>query len=264
MNALDQMLPQLKSLRLSGILDTIEVRNLQAIEQKLSYYEFLALVLSDEHERRENKKLAQRLRKANFKDNRTLETYRFEVPNLQINPTHVFDLGTCLFIDERVNVLIVGPTGVGKSHIADAIGHKACLRGFEVLRYTFAKMLAQLKAGRADGTYERRLQNLLRPDLLILDDFGLKGLQSPADEDFYELVSERYERGSILITSNLDFSEWGTVFPNPVLGAATVDRLRDQAHRVVIDGDSYRKPKPIPEPEPNGTRTTNPKPSRRS
>lgn len=107
--------------------------------------------------------------------------------------------------------------------------------------------MGQLRAARADGTYERKLTSLLRPDLLILDDFGLKPLQSPADEDFHDLVSERYQRGAIVLTSNLDFCEWGAVFPNHVLAAATIDRLRDQAHRVVIEGESFRRPKATPD-----------------
>lgn len=242
----DKFLPQLKALRMSGILDTLDVRIKQAIDQKLSHVEFLGLVLQDEYERRENKKLRSRLRKANFRGDRTLDNFKFDVPKLKVNRSQIFDLATCIFVEERVNVLIVGPTGVGKSHVAQALGHQACLRGFDVLTFDFNKLLGHLRAGRADGTYERRLQNLLRPDVLILDDFGLKPLSSPADEDFHTIVSERYERGSIVLTSNLDFSEWGGVFPNPVLASATVDRLRDNAHRLVIEGDSFRKPKPHP------------------
>lgn len=246
MSSLQKMLPKLKSLRLSGILDTVEVRTHQAVEQRLSHVEFLALLLNDEYDRRENKKLTQRLRKANFKAGLSLENFDFNAPGLKINDGQIFDLATCLFVEERCNVIVVGPTGVGKSHIAAAIGHKACLQGFDVQTMLFSKAMAQLRAGRADGSYERKLLNLTRPSVLILDDFGLKPLSSPADEDFHELVCERYERGSTIITSNLDLSEWGSVFPNQVLGAATIDRLRHQAHRVVIEGDSYRKPKPIP------------------
>lgn len=242
----EKLLPHLKSLRLSGVLDTLQVRNQQAVEQKLSHIEFLAMVLSDEYERRENKKLHSRLRKANFHSERTLESFQFDVPKLSLNRSQVFDLATCMFVEERVNVLIVGPTGVGKSHLAEAIGHTACRRGYDVVKYEFTKLLGHLRAGRADGSYDRKLQALLRPDVLILDDFGLKPLTPPADEDFHQLVSERYERGSIVLTSNLDFAEWASIFPNPVLAAATVDRLRHNAHRLIVEGDSFRKPKPIP------------------
>lgn len=247
MSPLDRMLPQLKTLRLSGILDSVELRNQQAIDQKMSHLEFLALVLGDEHERRENKKLQQRMRRANYQGRRTLENYNFDAAGLEINKAQVYDLATCLFVEEKVNVIIVGPTGVGKTHLTEAIGQKACRRGFDVMTTSFNKLFNQLRASRADGTYERKMQSLLRPDLLILDDFGLKPLSSPTDEDFHELVSERHERGSIMLTTNLDFEEWGAAFPNQVLGAAAVDRLRDQAHRVIIKGESYRRPKAIPE-----------------
>jgi len=179
MNAVEKQLPQLKSLRMSGILDTLQVRNQQAIEEKLSYVEFLALVLGDEFQRRESKKLQARLRKANFQGDRTIENFNFEVPNLKLNRAQIFDLATCIFIEQKVNALVVGPTGVGKSHISQALGHEACRRGFDVGQYQCRKLLDHLRAGRADGSYERRLQNLLRLDLLIIDDFGLKPLQTP-------------------------------------------------------------------------------------
>lgn len=247
MSPLEKLLPQIKSLRLSGILDTIEVRKQQAVEQQLSHLEFLALVLNDEFERRENKKLHRRIRKANFTSERTLENFRFDVPGLELNKGQIFDIATCLFIEEKVNVILAGPTGVGKSHIAEAIGHHACRIGYDVYCNSFSKIMADLRLGRADGSYERRLQALLRPSLLILDDFGLKPMISPVDEDFHEIVAERYQRGSILITSNLDFTEWGAVFPNPVLAAATVDRLRHEAHRVIIQGESFRRPRAFPD-----------------
>lgn len=114
-----------------------------------------------------------------------------------------------------------------------------------MLCHTQAKLLGQLHAARATNTYERRFQALVKVPLLIIDDFGLKPLKSPHDEDLHDLIDERYERGATIITSNLDFSEWGDAFPNKLLGAATLDRLRHNAYRLVLDGESYRVPRPL-------------------
>ena len=242
MNTLEKMMPHLKTLRMSGLLGTLDVRNRQAVEQQLSYTEFLSLVLQDEYERRETKKLSRRIRRANFKGEKNLDNFKFDIPGLKMNSSLVFDLGTCKFVEEKVNVLMVGPTGVGKSHLAQAIGWNACRKGYDVLYLGMNKFLKTLRASRADGTYDRKMQNFVSYDLLILDDLGLSPLRPPADEDFHELICERYERGSIIITSNLDFDEWGGMFPNRILASATVDRLRDKAYRLVIEGESFRKP----------------------
>lgn len=242
MNLTPQLTTQLKQLRLSGILDTLEARNRYAIEQKLSYTEFLMQLLHDEVERREQKKLTGRLRRANFAAQKSLEGFNFDArPTL--NRQWIQDLATCTFIEEKSNILIVGPSGVGKSHLAQALGNAACRRGYDAIYMGMTKLTAHLHAGRADGSYERRLTNLARTDLLIVDDFGLKALRSPADEDFHELIAERYERGPIVLTSNLDFGEWGKAFANPLLASASVDRLRHNAHCLVIEGESYRTPR---------------------
>ncbi len=144
-------------------------------------------------------------------------------------------------------VLIAGPCGTGKSHIAQALGHAAVREGYDVLFTTQTKLLGALHAARATGTFERRFQTFVRAPLLIIDDFGLKPMASPHDEDFHDLVAERYERAATIVTSNLDFAEWGEAFPNRLLGAATLDRLRHGAYRVVLDGKSYRAPRPLPE-----------------
>jgi DNA replication protein DnaC len=128
------------------------------------------------------------------------------------------DLATCRFLGEHVCVLIAGPCGTGKSHIAQALGHCAVQRGHDVLFTTQSKLLGSLHAARATGTFERRFQQMVRIPLLILDDFGLKPLRAPHDEDLHDLVAERYERASSIITSNLDFKEWGDAFPNRLLG----------------------------------------------
>lgn len=241
-----ELAPHLKQLRLSGILDSLEQRNRQAIDKKMSYVDFLALLITDEVARREQKKYDTRVRRAGFKSSKTIESFDFD-HNPSIPREIVTDLAGCRFIAEKAPVLIAGPCGTGKSHIAQALGHCAVQAGYDVAFTTHAKLLGHLHEARAINAFERRFANYARVDLLIIDDFGLKPMQSPHDEDFHDLVAERYETRSTIITSNLDFGEWHDAFPNRLLGAATLDRLRHDAYRVVLDGDSYRAPRALPE-----------------
>lgn len=236
------LVPVLKQLRLSGLLDSLDVRNREAIANKLTYPEFLALVIQDEAARRDQKKYGMRLRRSGFRGDKTLEGFDFRF-NPTINESMVRELASCTFLEERVAVLIAGRCGTGKSHIAQAIGHAAVRRGVDVMFSTQTDLLRQLNAARATGGFERKMQTLVRVPLLIVDDFGLKPFKPGQDEDFHDLVAERYERGSTIVTSNLDFNEWGQAFPNRLLGASTLDRLRHGAYQLVLDGESFRSPK---------------------
>ena len=238
-----ELAPHLKQLRLSGILDSLDARNRQALEGKLAYTEFLALLIQDEVARREQKKFQMRLRRASFRASKTLEQFDFErLPKL--NRALVHELATGRYLAERAPVLIVGPCGTGKSHLAQALGHCAIRQGIDVVFSTCAQLTATLNAARATGGYERKLAMLARVPLLIIDDFGLKPLRPPADEDLHDLIAERYEQAATVITSNLDFPEWDQAFPaNRLLASATLDRLRHNAYCLVLDGDSFRAPR---------------------
>jgi DNA replication protein DnaC len=234
-----QLIPYLKQLRLSGILDTLESRNRQAIDGQWSFIEFLARLLEDEVERRGQKQLALRLRRATVNSTKTLESFDFTF-NPSVKRQQVLQLASCDYIRQKHNVLICGPSGVGKSHLSQALAHEACRQGFDVLFVNTHKMLQHIHGGRADGSLERRQQLYLRPDLLVLDDFGLKPLTSPAPEDLYDIINERYEKGSIMLTSNRAPAEWPDLFGNPLLASAGLDRLAHHAEVVVIPGQSYR------------------------
>jgi DNA replication protein DnaC len=246
MNPMPELIPILKELRLSGVLDSLEARNRQAIEEKFSYTDFLAMILQDEVARRAQKKFALALRRASFRNHKTLEEFDFSF-NPAINKSLVLDLASCRFMDEKVCVFIVGPCGTGKSHLAQALGNCALRIGRDVLFVTQSQMLGKLHAARATNSHERPFKNFTTVGLLIIDDFGLKPLRPPQDEDFHDVIAERYERKSTIITSNLDLSEWGDAFPNRLLGAATIDRLRHGAYKVILEGTSFRSPRSLPE-----------------
>jgi DNA replication protein DnaC len=233
------LVPKLKALRLSGILDTLEVRTQQAIAEQWTYGDFLERLLEDEVERRGQKQLALRVRRAALNTGKTLETFDFTF-NPGVNRQLIYDLATGNFIRDRRNVLLCGPTGVGKSHLAQALAHEACRRGFDVVFTDAHKLLRHLQAGRADGTYDKRLAAYTRVDLLVIDDFGLKPMQPPAAQDLYDVINERYERGAILLTSNRAPAEWATWFADPLLASAGLDRLSHRAHVLIITGASYR------------------------
>jgi DNA replication protein DnaC len=234
-----QLTPQLKQLRLSGILETLEARHRQAVDGKWSYVEFLEYLLQDEVQRRAQKQLHLRLRRATLDTTKTMETFDFNF-NPNLNRQQLLALAAGDFIRDKRNVIICGPTGVGKSHLAQALGQEACRRGFDVLFTNAYKMLQHLHGGRADDSLERRLKIYRRPDLLILDDFGLKPLQAPAPTDLYDVINERYEHGSILLTSNRPPAEWPGLFGDPLLAAAGIDRLCHRAEIIIIRGESFR------------------------
>jgi len=234
-----QLQPYLKQLRLSGILETLDARHRQAVEGQWTPIEFLARLLEDEVERRAQKQLALRLRRAAVHSAKTLEGFDFAF-NPSLNRQKVLALASCDFVRHKRNLLICGPTGVGKSHLAQALVHEACRQGFSALFINTHEMLRHIHGGRADQSVDRRIKQYCRPDLLVLDDFGLKPLSASMPEDLYDIINERYEKGAILITSNRSPSEWPGLFGNPLLAAAGLDRLTHHAELLVIQGDSFR------------------------
>lgn len=237
----DDLVPILKKLRLSGVLQTLDLRTAEAVDGNMSHTEFLYRLCSDEVERRESKQLEMRLRRANFETTKRLEDFEWSF-NPQIPKSQLIDLATCHFVAKAENVLLIGPTGVGKSHLAQAIGERACRGGHSVLYTSAHRMLGQLRAARADQSYDKKLLRFTAPDLLVIDDLGLRPLEGDEPIDLYEIIRQRYERGAIVMTSNRALEEWYPLFLDDLMASAAMDRLLHHAHTVVIEGNSFRNP----------------------
>lgn len=241
MHAEHDLVPVLKKLRLSGILQTLDLRVRQAVDDDLHPLEYLYRILHDEVERREAKQLRLRMSRARFESTKAVEDFDFTF-NADIPKARVIDLCTCSFVERRENVCLIGPAGVGKSHLAQAIGQRACRAGYKVLYVTATRMLTQLRAARADGSHERTMLRFTSPDLLIVDDLGLRPLRGQEPEDLFDVVKGRYERGSTIFTSNRSIEEWYPLFGDALLASAAMDRLLHHAHVVRMEGHSYRNP----------------------
>lgn len=241
MSPTDELVRLLKKLRLSGVMQTLDMRMKQAADEDLAMSEFLFRLMADEVERREAKQLTARLRRASFDNAKTIEDFDFAF-NPSVPKAKVLELATCAFVERHDNVLVIGPTGVGKSHLAQALGHRACRAGYTALYLGAHELLLQLRASRADATLEKRLLRFTSPDVLIIDDLGLRGLNPDESGDLYEVVRRRYECGATIITSNRAIEEWPPLFGNPLLASAAMDRLLHHAHVLEIEGDSYRNP----------------------
>jgi len=241
MGSSDDLVPVLKKLRLSGVLQTLELRSRQAVEDSLPFTEFLYRLLQDEAERRDAKQLQSRIKRANFERSRTLEGFDFQF-NSRIPKSRIIDLATCNFVLRKEVILLIGPAGVGKTHLAEALGHRACMSGHTVLYVTADQMLKQLRAARADQSYDRRLLRFTTPDLLICDDVGLRPLRDHEPEDLYEVIRQRYERGAMILTSNRAVTELYPLFGDALLATAAMDRLLHHSQVIVLEGDSFRNP----------------------
>jgi DNA replication protein DnaC len=230
----------LKSLRLSGIAESLEVRLDQAREASLGYLEFLQLILQDEVERRHAHGVQRRLKQAAFPEHKGLEEFDFTTVSGS-NPKEIKDLGTCLFVEKREHVIFYGPPGTGKTHLAQALGNRACRNNYRVLFTTAAKLFRKLAVARIDGSYEETMRTFLAPHLLIIDDLGLTGFPQEQTEALYEIVAERHHTGSMVITSNRPPGDWPGLFPDQVLANSLMDRLAHKAHHLLLKGESYRK-----------------------
>jgi len=233
-----QLASTLRSLGLSGMLDTLDARLAQAHAGDLGHLEFLEALCEDEIARREAAALVRRVRAARFERTVTLEEFDFGF-NPKVPAAIIRDLATLRFLEAGESVILHGPVGVGKTMVAQALGHQACRRGHSALFTKTSRLLADLAGGHADRTFERRLRAWARPALLILDDFAMRELTASQADDLYELVTERVGK-SLVITANRAASDWYPLFPNPVVAESILDQVVNSAHHVLMEGKSYR------------------------
>jgi len=233
-----QLETSLKALGLSGMLDTLEARLAQTRAGQLGHLEFLQALCEDEISRRDAAALDRRLRAARFEQTATIEDFDFSF-NPKIPAAQIRDLAALRFLDAGESIVLHGPVGVGKSHVAQAIGHAACRHGNSVVFTKTSRLLADLAGGHADRSWEARLRRWARPMLLILDDFAMREFTVGQADDLYELISERAGR-SIIITANRAAEDWYQLFPNPVVAESILDRVVNTAHHIHMAGRSYR------------------------
>jgi DNA replication protein DnaC len=230
----------MRALKLGRMLDTLPERLALATQQALPYLDFLSLVFADEVERRDRTSADLRSRTAKLDPIMRLETFTADSP-VHYDKQLWNELCSLRFLDDARAALILGPVGVGKTHLATALGHIAVRRRHTVRFLRADQMFRTLKTARLDNSVDAEMRALARIQLLILDDFALQSMDSTETSDFYELIVERHQKTSTIVTSNRDPSEWIAVMSDPLLAQSAVDRLVSTSYELVIEGESYRR-----------------------
>lgn len=240
MNDTAQLKTQLKSLKLSGCSDNLDIRLLEAQQNQLAYSEFLSMMLCDEIESRQMRKVNRLLIQAGMGTEKTIESFDFSF-NHSINAVNIRELATCGFIQRGEGVFFIGPTGTGKTHLAKAIAHQACRKYFSVAYFPFYQLFNALAKAEINNVLAKLLKRLIKVDLLVIDDFGVKKIDQQSAEYFYTIIDARYAAKSIILTSNRAVNDWAAVFPDPLMANAILDRIAHHSHHIMIKGESYRK-----------------------
>jgi DNA replication protein DnaC len=229
----------LRRLKLGRMMDTLPERLSLARQQKMPHQDFLLLVLGDEASRRDSQAVAQRVQRANLDPAMQLEAWD---PSAKVTYDHELlnELVSLRFLEARHHVALIGPCGVGKTFLANALGHIACRRGASVIAVRTDLMLKTLKHARLDNSYEVELRKLIATDLLFLDDFCIDAMNADESRDVYEILTERHRSGPIIVTSNRDPDEWLATFADPVRAQSAIDRFTSNSYDLVIEGESYR------------------------
>jgi len=244
-------LQQLRAMRLDGMAQALQEQLELNNVKDLGFEERLGLLVDREVLTRDNRSFARRLKNARLKQQATLEDLDYKHPR-NLDASLVRGLATCQWVEERHNLLVTGPTGVGKTFLVSSLAHQACRRGFTTLYSQIGRLLQELAITRGDGRYLRSLQQIAKTQLLILDDWGLDNPTPEQRRILLELLDDRYERGSTIIASQFPADLWYENLADPTLADAILDRILHNAYRVELKGESLRKTKKkLPPPDPD-------------
>ncbi|MDP6494287.1 MAG: IS21-like element helper ATPase IstB [Dehalococcoidia bacterium] len=240
MTTTNELTPVLKRLKLGAIVNTLPERLALARREQLDYAAFLQIILTDEVNRRDHRRLEMHLQKAGFEEICRLEDFDWTSP-ITLDRRLLDAVFSLDFLAQHEHVLLVGPVGVGKSFIAQALGFTAIRAGHTVRFIHADEFFKAMAQARVDHSLEKTFRSFLTPDLLVIDDLGLHRLSPQESSDLYELIISRHRRSSFVITSNRAVDEWLGLFDDPILGNSALDRLANASYQIVIEGDSYRE-----------------------
>ena len=229
----------LKQFKLPDIYEKYDEEILAAVDKNLGYREFLHRLLKIEEDGKKKRLTQRNINKACFDSNKTIESFDFSFPK-NINRSKILDLLTLSFMDKKENLVFLGPPGVGKSHLAVSIGMKACECGKTVLFSNAIELVEDLHNAIMSGTLKQKFSRLSKIDLLIIDDIGYLKMDKEKESIFFQLIRQRYEKSSLIVTTNLPFNRWDEIFTSELAASAVLDRLLHHSHVISITGDSYR------------------------
>jgi DNA replication protein DnaC len=237
-----ETLEMLKKLKLLGMSRAYQMSLENNTLVHLSADELLKMLVESEWDDRLNRNIERRIKEAKFRYQSSVESINFDADR-NLDRNQLMRFAECTFIKKRENILITGSTGIGKSHLATAIGHQACISGYKVYYANMAKLFTKLKMGKADGSYVREIARIDRHDLLILDDFGLLPMDNQNRSALMEIIEDRHTKSSMIITSQLPVNCWHETIGEKTIADAILDRIVHDAHRIELKGESLRKSK---------------------
>ncbi len=238
----NETIDKLKAMRLSGMVQGLKEQEQNPNYQDLSFEERLGHLVEREWLLREERRFARRLKEASFRIKATVEELDFHTPR-NLNRAFIMELAGCQWIKRHHNLIITGPTGVGKTYLACALGHRACVAGYRVKYYRVGRLLSKLALARGDGSYLSLMKSLVKVNLLILDDWGLNQLNKNQALDLLEVIEDRHQRCSTIVISQIPIDAWHQLIGEATIADAILDRLVHNAYRVEMKGESMRKQK---------------------